>query len=205
MARCLLLGLTILLFTEASMAVEEPKYSVIEKSDNFELRSYRSMIVAETTVSGSLDEASSAGFKVIADYIFGNNTSRAGNSEKVSMTAPVTMGSVNSDAFTMDSFTVGNTKGQWRMHFVMPAEHTMDSLPTPNNSAVNLRVIPERKYAVIRFSGFTSEAKIAKLTTELLAWLASKGIKPSGTPVIARYNPPWTLPFLRRNEVMVTY
>ena len=160
MIKCLISGLLILLFTGASMAVEEPNYSVIEKSGDLELRAYKPMIVAETTISGSLDEASSAGFKVIADYIFGNNTSRTGDSEKVSMTAPVTVAPIKNEkpqaekismtapvtmaSVNMDYFTMENTEGQWRMHFVMPAEYTMDNLPTPNNSAVTLRAIHER-------------------------------------------------------------
>ena len=125
-------------------------------------------------------------------------------SEKISMTAPVTMTPVNKNSFTMASLDMDNTERQWRMHFVMPEEYTMDSLPTPNNSAVTLRAILERNYATIHFSGFTSKAKIARLTSKLMAWMTTKGIKPTGKPEIACYNPPWNLPFLRRNETMVT-
>jgi DNA gyrase inhibitor GyrI len=87
----------------------------------------------------------------------------------------------------------------------MPADYTMETLPRPNNPAVTLREVPASKYAVIRFSGFTGEEKVAAKTAELIAWLDSKGITPDGEPKLARYNPPWTLPFLRRNEVMVAY
>ena len=211
MAKCLISGLIILLFTGASMAVEEPDYSVIEKSGDLELRAYKPMIVAETTVSGSFDQASRAGFRVIANYIFGNNRSGTSGSEKVSMTAPVTASLINneipqSEKISMTELaTMEGNERQWRIHFVMPEEYTMDSLPTPNNSAVNLRAIPEKKYAVIRFSGFTGPVKIAKKIFELTEWLASKGINPTGNPEISRYNPPWTLPFLRRNEIMMVY
>jgi DNA gyrase inhibitor GyrI len=95
--------------------------------------------------------------------------------------------------------------GNWRMHFVMPSQYTLNTLPTPNNPNVTLREIPASRYAVIKFSWFAGEAKVAKKTAELMAWLAKKNIKPTGKPELARYNPPWTPPFLRRNEVMVAY
>jgi len=190
MSKRLCLGLIFLLLAEVLMATEEPEYTIVDQSGVFELRTYDSMIIAETTISGSMDKASRTGFRVIADYIFGNNTSPTGGSEKVSMTAPVTMKQID---------------GQWRMHFVMPKKHSLESLPSPNNSAIVLREIPEQNYAAIRFSGSTSDARVAKKTTELMAWLASKGISPIGTPEIARYNPPWILPLFRRNEILVKF
>lgn len=191
--------------TQAAMAIEEPKYTVTEKSNDFELRAYSPMIVAETLVEGDLDKASNSGFKVIADYIFGNNTSRNGASEKISMTAPVTM-EPKSETISMTApVSMQEMAGKWRMHFVMPSQYTLETLPVPNNKAVMLRELPAKNFAVVRFSGLAGEAKTAKKTEELLAWLAAKKIKPIGTPELARYNPPWTLPFLRRNEVMVEY
>jgi hypothetical protein len=186
----LFVGVFVLFVAGSAMAIEEPKYTVIEKSGAFELRAYSPKIVAETRVSGSLDKASSAGFRLIANYIFGNNTSRTGGSEKISMTAPVSM---------------EQTGEQWRMHFVMPSQYTLESLPRPNNPAVTLREVPQGNYAVIRFSGLAGEDKVAAKTAELMAWLEGKGISPVGKPELARYNPPWTLPFFRRNEVMVAY
>ena len=187
------------------MATEEPEYTVIEKSEAFELRSYSPMIVAETRVSGSMDDASSAGFRLIADYIFGNNTSRDGGNEKISMTAPVTMEPESEKISMTAPVSIEQEDGKWRVHFVMPSEYTMETLPRPNNPAVTLREVPASNYAVIRFSGFTGEDKVAAKTAELMAWLDSKGITPTSKPELARYNPPWTLPFLRRNEVMVAY
>jgi len=187
------------------MATEEPSYTVIEQSGDFELRRYSPMIVAETQVSGPMDAASSAGFRLIADYIFGNNTSRAGGNEKISMTAPVTMEPKPEKISMTVPVSMEQTGEQWRVHFVMPSQYTLDSLPTPNNSAVSLREVPASNYAVIRFSGLVSEEKRAEKAAELMTWIDSKGIKPVGEPKLARYNPPWTLPFLRRNEVMVAY
>jgi hypothetical protein len=206
----ILCGLLILLFANFAMAIEEPKFTVVEKSGAFELRAYASRVVAETLVDGSLDDASGAGFRRIADYIFGNNTSRKGCSEKISMTAPLTMApkanKAASEKINMTApVTMQQSAGQWRMYFVMPSQYSLSTLPTPNNAAVTLRELPESRTAVLRFSGLAGEEKTAKKTAELLAWLKSKNITPIGTPELARYNPPWTLPFLRRNEVMVEY
>lgn len=187
----LLLGLITLFYTGASMAaIEEPTYSVIEKSGPYELRAYEPKIIAEVEVSGTMKQASNRGFKMIAGYIFGGNTSQQGVSQKISMTTPVTMRQGN---------------GQWRMHFVMPSKYTMGTLPTPNNDAVTLRQIPKQNYAVIRFSGLAGPQKVANMTAALEQWLKTKNITPKGKPELSRYDPPWTLPFFRRNEVMVAY
>lgn len=199
------LGLFILFFSGLAMAIEEPKYTLVEKSGAFELRAYSPKIVAETLVSGSLDTASRAGFRSIADYIFGNNRSRTGGNEKISMTAPVTTESESVEISMTAPVSMEQRGGQWRVSFVMPSEYTLDGLPEPNNPAVILREVPPINYAVIRFSGFAGEDKTAIKTAELKAWLDRKGITPVGNPKLARYNPPWTLPFLRRNEVMLAY
>ena len=198
-------GLLLLFVTGAAMATEEPAYTVVEASGDLELRRYAPMIVAETLVAGSMDEASRSGFRTIADYIFGNNTAGEGGDRKISMTAPVTMAAQSEEISMTAPVTMERSAGQWRVHFVMPSEYTLDTLPRPNNPAVSLREVPVSHYAVIRFSGFTGEKKVAAKTAELEAWLARQGIEPTGNPELARYNPPWTLPFLRRNEVMIPY
>jgi SOUL heme-binding protein len=195
----------LLSFSGVIMANEEPKYDVLEKSDAFELRSYRPMIVAEAFVDGNLDEASNKGFRLIADYIFGNNKSATGPSEKISMTVPVTMEPKSEKISMTVPVSMQEAAGKWRMHFVMPSKYTLETLPVPNNAEVKLREVPAKKFAVVRFSGFAGEQKVAKKTEELLAWLQTKQIEPAGLPELARYNAPWTLPFLRRNEVMVEY
>jgi len=92
---------------------------------------------------------------------------------------------------------------RWRMHFVMPSQYTLATLPKPSNPAVTLRQVPAKTWAVLRYSGFNTEAKIQQKTNELVAWLAAQKIKPLGSPQLARYNPPWTLPMFRRNEIML--
>jgi hypothetical protein len=152
-----------------------------------------------------LDAASNKGFKLIADYIFGNNKARTGASEKISMTVPVTMEPKSEKISMTAPVSMQETSGKWRMHFVMPSKYTLETLPKPNNAEVKLREVPAKKYAVIQFSGLAGEEKVAKKTEELFTWLQAKQIKPAGAPELARYNSPWTLPFLRRNEVMVEY
>jgi len=197
----ILLGL---LVTTYVMATEEAQFSLIEKSDNFELRLYKPMIVAETYVDGSLSEASSAGFRLIAGYIFGGNKSRQGSSsEKIAMTAPVTLEPSSQKIAMTAPVVVENNENRWRVHFVMPASSTLNSLPIPNDSRVSLREIAEQKTAVIVFSGFAGEDKVKEKTAALLNWIKSRGFDATSAPQLARYNPPWTLPFLRRNEILI--
>jgi len=198
-------GIFFVFFIESAVAIEEPKYTVLEKSEPFELRAYSSKVIAEVLVAGNLSDASSEGFKLIADYIFGNNSSGTGNNEKISMTAPVTMASMSKESSMAVPVIIEKTTTQWRMYFVMPSKYTLDTLPKPNNAQVKLRNIPAGNYAVIQFSGLAGEAKVAHKTADLMWWLNSKNIRPLGVAQLARYNPPWTLPFLRRNEILVVY
>jgi len=208
-----------------AMATEEPKFELLSKHDAIELRRYPAFIVAETTVEGDMDAASGKGFRAIADYIFGNNkvtgASTDNASAKIAMTAPVAMTPLPaaSQKIAMTAPVAmepvadappGGTQTQtlqgakrWRVHFVMPSQYTLASLPQPNNPAVQLRQVPAKTWAVLTYSGFNTEAGTQKRTDELLAWLAGEKIKPIGSPQLARYNPPWTLPMFRRNEVMV--
>jgi hypothetical protein len=197
----ILLGL---LVTPNVMATEEAQFSLIEKSDNFELRLYKPMIVAETYVDGSLSEASNAGFQLIAGYIFGGNKSRqSASSERIAMTAPVTLEPISQKIAMTTPVVLENIENRWRVHFVMPASYTLNSLPIPNDSRVSLREIAEQNTGVIVFSGFAGEDKVKEKTVALLDWIKSRGLNATSTPQLARYNPPWTLPFLRRNEILI--
>ena len=201
-----------LLISGGAMATEEPKYTVLSQVDDFELRRYDEQLVAQTWVSGDQDSASREGFKVLADYIFGNNTAPTGGSSKISMTAPVTM-QPNSKKSDGESQKIAMTApvnmqqddGKWRVRFVMPSQYTMQTLPKPNNPEVEIIEVPAQTYGVIKFSGFTGSSKVDDKTEELRTWMQSKNLTPTGDPELARYDTPWTLPFLRRNEVMIRY
>ena len=191
-----------LTFIGAAMATEEPKYSVLEKEPPFEVRSYAPMIVAEVQVEGDLDDASSQGFRLIAAYIFGQNQVN----EKIAMTAPVTVEdqAVKSANIAMTApVGIESKAGKWTVSFVMPAEYTMESIPKPINPLVQLRQIPAVKKAAISFTGFYNQQKVSEKTLELEQWMKVRNLQSAGPPNFARYNPPWTLPFLRRNEVMI--
>jgi hypothetical protein len=187
------------------MAVEQPEYIVLEKSGRCELRRYPPLLVAEVSVEGRFDEISGKGFRLIADFIFGNNSNQSGAGEKIAMTAPVTV-EPSLEEIKLDALvTQQQAVGKWRMYFVMPARYTLQSLPVPNNPLVQLRQIPARNVAVIAFPGLVKTAATQSKTRELLAWMEEKRLEPTSNFELARYNPPWTLPFLRRNEIMVEY
>ena len=178
-------------------ATEEPKYSVLLKEDAFELRQYAPQLVAETVVNGDMDAASSQGFRAIADFIFGNNKAPGQSaSAKIAMTAPVTVQPRANENTLREA-------RDWRIQFVMPSQYTMETLPKPNNQAVQLREVPTQRFAVLRYSGLNSESKVEDKTNELLAWVKSKNWQMVGSPQLSRYDPPWTLPMWRRNEIKV--
>jgi hypothetical protein len=178
--------------------VEHPKYTLVERSGAIEIRDYAPMIVAETEVRGDRREAISKGFRLIADYIFGNNTA----AQKVPMTAPVTQQDSEKIAMTAPVTQQGDGN-TWRVRFIMPSKYTMETLPKPNNPAVVLKEIPGKRFAVIRFSGMGGKDSVDRHTKELEEYISAEKLTPLSPPTYAFYNPPWTLPFLRRNEVMV--
>jgi hypothetical protein len=205
-----LLFLTSILIASAAMATEEPKYVLLEKSEPFELRAYAPRIVAEVKVDGDLDAASNQGFRLIAAYIFGKNQV----SEKIAMTAPVGIESGDQSKSAKIAMTAPVTiegpksqdksnHNQWTVSFVMPAEYTLNTLPKPLDSQVKIREVPSERRAVITFSGFYNEDKVQEKTQALQDWIKARNMKSIGEPQFARYNPPWTLPFMRRNEVMI--
>lgn len=215
LASALLLGLTLGGWV---MAVEEPAFELLAKDGDFELRRYSAVIVAETWAEGDRDTASTQGFKLIADYIFGNNQTAASApqpSEKIAMTAPVVVEPMDqSQKIAMTAPVTAEPVGgaaqvslttatQWRIHFVMPHQYTLDTLPRPNNAAVQLRQLPSTVFAVVSYSGLNSAARLEQKTEALAHWMESRNLQPLGAAQLARYDPPWTLPMWRRNEVQV--
>jgi DNA gyrase inhibitor GyrI len=181
--------------------VEQAPYHVVSQEGDIEIRDYPPLIVAETEVSGDRNSAASAGFRIIADYIFGNNISAS----TVAMTAPVIQQAGETIAMTapVTEQQQGDAGGAWQVRFVMPARYTLETLPKPRNPAVRLRRIAGQRFAVIRFSGLGQDASLREHTAQLQRYLAAHGLVARSAPSYAFYNPPWTLPFLRRNEVRV--
>ena len=178
--------------------VEKPDYKVIQSEQNIEIRQYEPMIIAEVEVDGKREDAIGDGFRLLADYIFGNNTVQ----QVISMTAPVQQKENQKIAMTAP-VQQQSTGKSWRMSFVMPSKYSMDSLPVPNNNRVRLKEILTKKFVVIEFSGTNSNENVTEHENQLMNYIEANQIKINGSPKYAFYNPPWSLPFLRRNEVMI--
>jgi effector-binding domain-containing protein len=181
------------------MAIEEARFTVLEKDKEFELRQYEPQIVAETLVEGNFDEVGNQGFRRLFAYISGNNQ----KTQSIPMAAPVTQ-EAGGVKIPMTAPVGQERVGEkWRITFLMPLQYTMETLPIPLDSNIGLKIIPGRLMAAIRYSGTWSKKNFQENETQLLAWIAQHGLKPVGEPVWARYNPPFTPWFMRRNEVLI--
>jgi len=195
----LLIPLLILSITGNVMATEEAKYAVLEKDGHFELRQYEPCIVAETLVDGDFDEVGNAGFRRLFRYISGDNQTKL----PISMTAPVTQ-EMRSEKISMTApVTQQKTGNDWSIAFVMPAEYRMDTLPIPIDARITLRAIPARLVAVITYSGTWSKSRYEEHKALLDKMMSKRKLKAAGEYIYARYNPPFTPWFMRRNEVLV--
>lgn len=185
------------------MATEQVPYAVERAiGTNIELRKYGPTVVAETLVDDeSFQQAGNSGFRLLAAYIFGANRSR----EEIAMTAPVAMAPEQGKriAMTAPVARMPMPEGGWRMAFYMPAGYTLATLPVPNDSRITLRNQPARRVAALRFSGRGTDEQFAERTLELMQSLKTEGVTPVGQSWTARYNAPWVLPPLRRNEIMI--
>ncbi len=208
--------------------VKEPPYTTVMESGDFEIRRYAPMILAQTTVTGDWDKASSKAFRPLFKYIDGNNSTRTkvamtspvfsekassekASSEKIPMTSPVFM----EDADDADStkipmtapvFMDGNKNAAsktWTMSFVMPADFTLQNTPRPLNPAVNIVEQPAKKYAVLTYNDVANVENRTRKAAELLDWVRTQELTPVSKVTYAGYNPPFTLPAFRRNEVLI--
>lgn len=198
----MLFRLTLLLalfHANAAMAIEEPDYTVLQTNDIYEIREYAPYIVAEVDVDGNARQAGNSAFRILAGYIFGDNTVQ----EKMAMTAPVESRRASSEkmAMTAPVLTTEQSDG-YTYAFVMEARYTLDTLPKPNDPRIRIREKPSRIVAVRRFSGSWSESRSREQEQVLRAALDEDEIKIVGELEVARYDSPFTLPFMRRNEVM---
>ncbi len=191
--------------------IEKPRYEVLEKKRDYEVRRYDGYILASTFVERedgeSFDDLTNKGFRILADYIFGNNSTGSGEvdviGENIAMTSPVIQQpSEVSEEIAMTSPVVQSKgeMGYW-MSFVMPSKYTMESLPTPNNDRIKLEEVSEFKAAVLGFSWFVSESRLNKKINQLRESVENDGFEIMGEARIARYDPPWTPPFMRTNEI----
>jgi len=193
-------------------SVKTPPYTVVEKKQAYEIRSYSPYITAQVEMSGPYEQALRDGFKVLADYIFGNNTVQGGiamtapvterASEKMPMTAPVVVKDSQTLPMTAPVTEVGD-QGRRIISFVMPFEYTLETLPKPNDARVTIVPQPARKVAVMRFSWYAHGERIATKKQELLDVLKKDGVAVRGVPEYAGYNAPFSAPWRMRHEVLV--
>jgi len=176
----------------------EPTYRLEIHTDAYDIRVYEPYLVAEVIVPGPAESASSEGFRLLAAYIFGGNN----GAHRLEMTAPVTQTPVK---LPMTAPVTQSPAGDgFRVRFAMPAGYTMQTLPVPDDPRVTLAEVPALRVAVLRYSGRWTEKNYAGHLAELRATLTAAGITTHGEPILARYNAPYVLPFLRRNEVWLT-
>ncbi len=182
-----------------AMAIEEATYTVVDRDSNFEVRDYAPHVLAETVVEGDLEEAGDKAFNRLFRYISGANRSR----EKIAMTAPVSQ-QPKGEKIKMTA-PVGQQRAQegWAVSFMMPSSYTLETLPEPEDPAISLRQVSARQMAAVRYSGFWSEKGYLRNKQELESWIHERGLTIAGDPVWARYNPPFTPWFMRRNEILI--
>ena len=184
--------------------IEEPKYTVVQKASQYEIRQYDGYIVAETVVQNidNQRDAAGKGFRILADYIFGDNTTAV----SLDMTRPVLVSAKSSEKMNMTAPVLiksNKKQGHYIVAFVMPKKYTIDTLPKPNNKKVKIREVAPKKVAVSTFSWTSNNKAFIANKLKLLKALDKDGVAVIGSGGVARYNPPWTIPFMLRNEVFV--
>ena len=178
---------------------EEPKYQVLNDYGSIQIRQYPALVVAQTEINADYKASSNQGFQRLAGYIFGKNKAQ----QKLAMTAPVIQ-EQQAESIAMTAPVIQQkTADTWLMRFVLPKEYTLLTAPIPLDPTVIIAEIPSKKVAVLNYSGSLSEQGIKEKSEELDAWLKAHGYSIISEPQSAAYDPPWTLPFLRRNEIHI--
>lgn len=156
-------------------------YTVATKDGDFEVRDYPALVLVETAKTG--DEGNGS-FGRLFRYISGSNDA----AQKIPMTAPVFMDARGSDG---------------KMSFVMPATMSLDKTPQSKDATVSVREQPAGRYAVYRFTGSINAESERKALEKLTTWMSRSSLEAADKAIYAYYDPPWTIPFFRRNEVMI--
>lgn len=181
----------------------EPEYSVTQQDELFEVREYDTLVVVETVVDASFDDAGGVAFRRLFGYISGDNQSAV----EIAMTAPVMAADESTPVGEEIAMTAPVTGQQtalgWRYAFVLPSDYTLATAPLPGNPEVRLEQVSARKVAVVRYSGSWTEENYTRNVQLLQQWMSQNQLEADSLPRVAGYDPPWTLPFLRRNEVMI--
>jgi effector-binding domain-containing protein len=194
----ILLLLTLLL-ARNTYALEKPDYEVLLDLGKIEYRRYEPYLVIETVVAGDdLESAMDIGFERLAGYIGGNNRSNA----EISMTVPVEMARTEIKMNGTGSVSASNTPEGVRMTFMLPSEFTLQTAPMPTDETVEVKELPERVLAAIRFSGRWTEKNLTSNESKLVENIEEQNLETVGPSVFAAYHPPFMPPFFRRNEIL---
>jgi hypothetical protein len=183
------------------MAFNELKFKVLKTENEITLREYPPLVVVETEINGDFVDVSDEGYRRLGDYLLGANKT----SKKLTLTAPISLAIAPTEkiALLQPEETVKTSEGRWRISFNLPSGYTLQTLPYPDDSRVVFRDVPRQKMAALQYSGNWSKPRYEERKEKLLSWIKNNGLKPTGEVVFARYNQPWVLPFLRRNEVLI--
>lgn len=182
-----------------SATAPEPSYRLLKKDGRFEIRKYPNLIIAEVEAQGERKPAINEGFRILARYIYGQNRNKA----QIAMTAPVLQTSDHKLLLNSEPFE-NNQSETWTIGFIMPVHFDMENLPKPIDQRIKVKYKTSQKYAVIRFSGLASDRNLQKNLTKLQDFIKREGLQVKDeTPLFAFYNPPWIVPFLRRNEILI--
>jgi len=204
MKKKILLGLMLLLLLCLSscvtVGIEKPEYTVLEKQGKFEIRQYEPQIVAETVVDSGFEDAGNVAFRRLFNYISGDNRTK----ESIKMTAPVSQKPEAEKISMTAPVNQRKSEDKYVLSFLMPGKYTMETLPEPLDTNVTLREVPARKIAAVRYSGTWSRKGYESHRNQLEEFIGEKKLTKTGEEAIwARYDPPFQLWFLRRNEVLI--
>ena len=166
-----------------------------------EYRLYQSFIVAETEIIGleSWKDASNEGFRRLFKYITGDNNGE----EKIAMTAPVQQSKIQAEDVVFNQAEPLTTKSGWKVGFMLPSSYSIVDAPMPEDERIEIRTVPEKLVAAIRYSGRWTTRNFDKYESRLMAALMEENIEILGESETAFYNPPFVPPFMRRNEILV--
>ncbi|GMI79897.1 haem-binding protein 2, cytosolic heme (tetrapyrrole) binding protein 2 [Hibiscus trionum] len=191
------------------ITVETPKYEVVQSSADYEIRKYPPSVAAEVTYDPSQFKGNKdGGFTLLANYIGALGNPQNSKPEKIAMTAPVITKSSGTEsekiAMTAPVVTKGDDKNMVTMQFLLPAMYkSAEEAPKPLDERVVIKEEGERKYAVVKFGGVATDTVVEEKVENLKKSLERDGYTVIGQHLLARYNPPWTIPAFRTNEVML--
>lgn len=194
-----IVSMIISLFAACNSNIEEPKYETVKSDDPFEVRAYEESLIASIKVDSNFDEASNKAFPILFGYISGKNLQQ----EEIKMTVPVTQEPQGINIKMTAPVTQENLGDRYQIAFFLPSKWTQETLPLPKDSRINIQKVPPKKLAVIRYSGSWSTNNYNQHLLRLQNWIKQENLSPVSQPIWARYNSPYSLWFMRRNEIQI--